>query len=345
MTGDTKMVKEMENVMKFDNDYVHNHKKQNQIVSGIRSKSVYFLTIILLFLAFAPISVVAQPLVEEESLVTAQQTHFATAEAAAKKLYEVVAAKDASSVKALFGAEYLHLLPLDGIDEQERELFIDAWKKSHKLIAGETDELFIEVGLRGWTFPIPLLKSKDGWYFDIVAGTEIVKTRRIGRNELSTMQAALAYHDAQKEYAENDRNGDGNLEYAQKFISTPSKKDGLYWDVEAGETPSPLGSYFAADTPEGAYHGYYYKILKEQGEHARGGAHSYLSGEHMKYGFALLAWPVEYGETGIMSFLINHDGVLFEKNLGPDADQLVAELNSFDPAKGWDLVRAEEIFW
>lgn len=324
-----KMIKEMEKVMKFDHNHIQNHKQPNQIVSGLRSKLMHSLTTILFLLAFAPFFVAAQP------LAVTEQMSFATAEAAADKLYEVVVAKDASSVAALFGAEYLYLLPLDEIDAHDRSLFISAWDKSHKLIAGKKEEMFIEVGIVGWTFPIPLQKNEKGWYFDTVAGAEIVQTRRIGRNELSTMQAALAYYDAQKEYSEQDRNGDGVLEYAQQFISAPGKKDGLYWQVKPGETESPLGSLFANDTPEGAYHGYYYKILKAQGETARGGSYNYMLGDHMKYGFALVAWPAEYGDLGVVSFLISHDGVLYEKNLGTDTDQLVAEINSFDPGDGW----------
>ena len=318
--------------MASDNNYIH--KQANQLVFAVRSKSELVLAAtVLLLLALAPV------------FVMAQQIHFATPETAGDKLYEVVETHDASAVAGLFGAEYLYLLPLDEVNAQDRELFINAWKQSHKLIPGERNVLFIEVGLKGWTFPIPLLKSPYGWYFDSAAGAEIIQTRRIGRNELSTMQAALAYHDAQLEYAEEDRNGNGVLEYAQKFISTPNKKDGLYWEVEPGETPSPLGELFTGDTPEGAYFGYYYKILKEQGESARGGGYSYLSGDRMKFGFALLAWPAEYGETGVMSFMINHDGVLLEKNLGPDTEQIAADMNSFEPGKGWSLVRPEEIFW
>lgn len=319
--------------MGFDNSHIHHQQQANRMVSAVRPKVMYLLSTILLFLTYTPLSAVAQ------------QNHFATPEAAGNKLYYVVETMDTSSVKDLLGAENLFLLPLDEIDTQERELFIRSWKASHRLIAGIKDEVFIEVGLRGWTFPIPLRNSKDGWYFDPIAGAEIVQTRRIGRNELSTIQAALAYYDAQKEYSEQDRNANGVLEYAQKFISTPGKKDGLYWDVEAGETPSPLGSLFDAATPGGAYHGYYYKILKQQDETARGGAYSYLRGDRMRYGFALLAWPAEYGDTGIMSFLINHDGLLFEKNLGPETDQLVAEMNSYEPGNGWFLVHPEEIFW
>lgn len=324
--------------MKLDNNHLKVHKKQHKIVSGavspkisylirVRSKIVSFFSINLLLLALIP-------------AVMAQQTQFPTAEAAAEKLYEIVLAKDASSVKALFGAENLYLLPLAEIDDHDRELFINAWKKSHQIIAGVKDEMFIEVGILGWTFPVPLVKSNDGWSFDTAAGAEIILTRRIGRNELSAMQACMAYYDAQNEYAEQDRNANGALEYAQKFISTPGKKDGLYWPVDSGKTPSPLGSFFSGDTPDGAYHGYYYKILNGQGKNARDGAYSYLSADRMRSGFALVAWPAEYGESGVISFIINQDGIIYEKDLGSETAQIAAEMKVFEPGEDW--LRSEE---
>lgn len=314
-----KMINEMESVMKFDN----NHKITNWIVSGVQSKLRCSLVTLFLLLAFVPTALLAQ------------QTFFPTAEAAADKLYNTVLTRDKPSVEDLLGAENLQLLPLDDIDEQDRVLFTNAWEKSHKLIAGVKDEMFIEVGTLGWTFPIPLKKNAEGWFFDTLAGFEIIKTRRIGRNELSAMQSALAYYDAQKEYAEQDRNSNGALEYAQKFISSPGIKDGLYWEVNPGETPSPLGLLFSGNTPEGAYHGYYYKILKAQGERARGGSYSYMMGDSMKSGFALVAWPAEYGDSGVMTFIINHDGILYEKNLGSGTDEVVAEMERFDLNEGW----------
>lgn len=309
--------------MKLDNNHIHTYEKHSRIVLGSQSLLTTSLLVILLLFTFTALP------------VAAQQTTFDTAEAAADKLYNDVTAKDRASIKALFGSENLHLLPLEDIDEQDRESFINAWKKSHKLIAGKKDQVFIEVGLLAWTFPIPLQKNANGWYFDVLTGQDIIRTRSIGRNELSTMQAALAYYDAQKEYAGQDRNANGTFEYAQQFISTPGKKDGLYWPVKSGEPLSPLGSLFTGDITKGAYHGYYFKILKEQGKGARGGAYSYLSRNRMKFGFALLAWPAEYGETGVMSFLINHDGVLFEKDLGTGTEGLVTKISAFEPGEGW----------
>lgn len=197
--------------MKFDNNHKSNYKKSKQIVSVLRLKIVYLLMFGLL-LAFSPLLVMAQ-----------QQAHFATADIAANNLYETVLRRDTASVKTLFGAENLHLLPLDEVSEEVREYFLEGWKKSHKLIsdADIKGKVYIEVGEDKWTFPIPLLKTAEGWSFDTTAGVEVIQTRRIGRNELAAMQAVLAYYDAQEEYIEQDYNGDGVLEYAQKFINCP----------------------------------------------------------------------------------------------------------------------------
>lgn len=316
--------------MKFDNNHKPDYKNSKQIVSVLRLKIVYLL-ISSLLLAFSPLLVMAQ-----------QQAHFATADIAANNLYETVLKRDTAAVKTLFGAENLHLLPLDEVSEKEREYFLDGWKKSHKLISDADVEgkVYIEVGEDKWTFPIPLLKTAEGWSFDTTAGVEVIQTRRIGRNELSTMQAVLAYYDAQEEYIEEDYNGDGVLEYAQKFISTPGKKDGLYWEHESGEALSPLGSLFANDTPQSAYHGYYYKILTAQKNAARGKVYSYLQGDHMKSGFALIAWPAEYGESGVMSFLINQDGMLYEKDMGAESAQIAQQMTQYNPDSGW--VRSQE---
>lgn len=303
------------------------------ITMTFRTRSKIMLLFILLLLVLSPYAIMAQ----------SQQTTFASAEAAADKLFNIVSTRDRASVTALFGSEYLYLLPLDEIDEQDRLLFTSAWKETHKLVPGENKEIIIEVGPGEWQFPIPLVKGIEGWYFDTAAGVEVVKIRSIGRNELSTMQAVLAYYDAQNEYSEQDRNGDGVLEFAQKFISTAGKRDGLYWEVQSGEKLSPLGLLFTSDKSQGAYHGYHYKILNAQGNSAHRGAYSYMSGERMRYGFALLAWPAEYGDTGVMSFIINHEGILYEKDLGKDTDKVIDEINSFEPEKGWAQV--EESLW
>jgi hypothetical protein len=197
----------------------------------------------------------------------------------------------------------------------------------------------LEVGKNHWPLPIPIVKGPAGWAFDTRAGAEELVTRRIGRNELSAMEAALAYHDAQKEYARNERVPGQGLVYAQKFFSSPGKKDGLYWDSAAGEPPSPLGPAYTLSSPEGGYHGYRYRILTGQGKNASGGAYDYRIKGRMNAGFALIAWPVRYGQTGIMSFMVSHDGVVYQKNLGAGGDAVARKLQRFDPDPSWQAVQ------
>jgi hypothetical protein len=174
--------------------------------------------------------------------------------------------------------------------------------------------------------------------FDPVGAQEVIAERRIGANERAAMRATLAYVDAQREYATADRNGDGVLEYAQKLISSPGKRDGLIWSPALGDE-SPLGeAYQPAKSGEG-YHGYHYKILTGQGPKANGGARSYLIGQRMTAGFALLAWPVKYGTTGVTSFMVNSDGELFERDLGPQTPQVARALTRFNPDDAWQRVQ------
>jgi hypothetical protein len=153
------------------------------------------------------------------------------------------------------------------------------------------------------------------------------------------MQAVLAYFDAQMEYAEQDRNGDGILEYAQRFISTPGTQDGLFWEDQDGGTVSPLGPLMADHTPGGGYHGYFYRILKEQGDAGKGGAYDYMLGDRMQAGFALIAWPQEYGDSGVMSFMVSHDGIVHEKNLGPDSAEIASSMTTYNPDENWVPVK------
>jgi hypothetical protein len=257
------------------------------------------------------------------------QAVFGLPEDAANAFVLAVANDDKEMLGKVLGADYREVLPLDDVDGEDVDNFISAWEKHNTLLPQGDKKMLLAVGKDEWTLPIPVVAGTSGWYFDIEEGLERMRIRRIGRNELNTMQAVLAYYDAQMEYARQDHNGNGLLEYAQQFISTPGAQDGLFWEVEAGETPSPLGSLMADHTPGGGYHGYFYRILKAQGEHARGGAYSYMLGNNMRAGFAVIAWPQEYGESGVMSFIVSHAGIVYEQNLGPDgADTAEAMLNA-----------------
>lgn len=269
-------------------------------------------------------------------------THFETPEAAAESMVAALRTSDVQTMSDLMGDDYPLVLPVEKIDAENTNRFLAAWDEKHRIVDGDNNEKLIEVGNDGWTFPIPLAADEQGWHFDLQAGVEEVTARRIGRNELATMQSVLAYYDAQKDYAEKDRNNDGVLEYAQLFRSTEGNRDGLYWASEAGEEQSPLGPLFdSVNIPEGSpYNGYYFRILKGQGAGAPDGAYSYLLSGHMSSGFALIAWPAEYGESGIMSFMINHNGVIYEKNLGPDTAEIVKSICLFNPSAddGWVAV-------
>jgi hypothetical protein len=194
---------------------------------------------------------------------------------------------------------------------------------------------------------VPLVKDGDGWFFDAEAGTEEILNRRIGRNELAAIQVCKAIGDAQREYALRDPDGDGVREYAKQFPSDPGQRNGLYWPVTEGEQPSPLGSFAAQASAEGyvrrevgptPYHGYFYRILQAQGPHASGGAVDYVVNGKMVLGFAVIAHPAEYDNSGIMTFIMGSDGVVYQRDLGEDTAEKAAAIMTFDPGSGWQKV-------
>lgn len=268
----------------------------------------------------------------------AAQKAFSNPEAAAETLVAAVEKNDAQALRSILGENWKRFIPTGDIDREDVDAFLAAWNTSHKMVAGADGSVHLAVGAQDWTLPIPIVKTSGAWRFDVKAGAEEIRTRRIGRNELAAMQAALAYCDAQKEYALADRNGDGVLEYAQRFVSSPGRHDGLYWETKPGEEESPLGPLFGNDKPGKDYHGYYFKILKAQGKHAAGGAYDYTIKSRMTSGFALVAWPVKYGDTGVMTFVVNHQGQIYEKNLGPNTDATARAMKVFDPDTSWRKV-------
>lgn len=263
---------------------------------------------------------------------------FGTPELAAQALVNAISDRDKEAMDQILGPDHSHLLQVGEVDPVDRDNFLAAWSDSYKLIPEGDQQRVLAVGKNDWTLPIPIVQGSSGWFFDVDAGAERIRIRRIGRNELAAMQAVLAYYDAQMEYAEQDRDGNGVLEYAQKFRSSPGKHDGLYWEVVAGENQSPLGPLFAETPDEGDYHGYHYRILTSQGMHARGGTYNYLINGRMAAGFALIAWPAEYGDSGIMSFMVSHNGIIYEQDLGIDSASLASALQHFDPTPAWKPV-------
>jgi hypothetical protein len=230
-------------------------------------------------------------------------------------------------------------------DKEGREKFAAAYAQKHAIETPSDAKAILIISADEWPFPIPLVKRGDAWRFDTKAGADEILNRRIGRNELNAIQVCGAIVDAEHEYASKDRTGSGDLEYAQKFMSSPGKRDGLYWPLTAGEE-SPIGPLVVSARAEGygprgahekrsPYHGYYYRILKKQGKDARGGAYSYVVHDRMIGGFALVAFPAKYGDSGVMTFIVNQDGVVYEKALGPHTATIARAMTAFNPDASW----------
>jgi hypothetical protein len=227
-------------------------------------------------------------------------------------------------------------------DKAAREKFLAAYDAKHA-VKVDGKKASISIGADDFPFPIPLVHTKTGWEFDTDLGRQEILYRRIGRNELDTIQTALAFVDAEDEYAEKDH-GDGVGTYAQRIVSSPGKKDGLYWPSDSNE--SPLGELAAEANADGykagsepqPYHGYYYRILTQQGHSAPGGAMSYIVKGKMIGGFALVAYPADYANSGVMTFIVSHAGTVYEKDLGENTEAIVKSMPSFDPNRSWTKV-------
>jgi hypothetical protein len=230
-------------------------------------------------------------------------------------------------------------------DRLGRDTFIGAYDQSHRLEATGPAGAVLIVGSEQWPFPIPLVRGASGWHFDTAAGVQEILNRRIGRNELSVIDVCRAFVIAQREYAARNPMGTGLGAFTQKFLSAPGTRDGLYWPTQADEPESPLGPLVARARVEGyqrqppprltPYHGYYYRILTRQGANAPGGARDYIIDGHMRGGFALVAFPAKYGNSGVMTFLVNQTGIVYQKNLGPDTPTVAAQITAFDPDATW----------
>jgi hypothetical protein len=279
---------------------------------------------------------------------------FASPEEATAVFVTALRTGDTQAALGVLGSEGRSLLVSGDavVDRQSGQRFLTAYDAAHTL-QPKGEGFVLRVGKDDWPFPVPLVKDGSGrWFFDARQGREEIIARRIGRNEIYTMQTALAYVDAQREYYAQDHNGNGLLEYAQHFASSvPDKRDGLYWPTQPGEPPSPLGDLVARARAEGyrrsgdgptPYHGYLYRILTAQGPAAPGGAYDYVIRGHMIAGFALVAFPAEYGVSGVMTFIVNHDGVVYQKDLGPRTRALAFAMRAFNPDGTWTTVDVPE---
>jgi len=284
--------------------------------------------------------VVAGPL-SAKSSTTPQGQGFSSPEAAVKALVEAARKVDSDALLKILGDNALDLVFSGDTVEgrQEAENFVQGYDKKHQLRKISENEVELLIGEDDWPFPIPVIKVGDKWYFDVEAGREELLNRRIGRNELTAIQVMLAYVNAQLEYASKDRDGDGILEYAQKIKSDPGQKNGLYWPVKPGEDPSPFGPLIARAAAEGyetsdqpqPYHGYYFKIITRQGKNAPGGAYDYIVNGNMVLGFGMIAWPARYGVSGIMTFAVNQEGVVYECDLGEKTSEIIHKLVKYNP--------------
>ena len=271
--------------------------------------------------------------------VRAQQA-YPTPAAAVEALIGALGTEKGDPVRlaALLGDDWQTWIPTNDIERKDVDAFLALYREKSAIQPDGEGRASLVVGNTPLSFPLPLIKGADGWRFDTKAGGEEIRARRIGRNELAVMQAVRAYHDAQMDYAEVDHDGDGVLEYAQKFMSSDGQYDGLYWPDEPGVPQSPLGPLFGDELPDGEWHGYHYRILAAQGPSAPGGAYGYTLGANMSRGFALIAGPARYGDSGVMSFMISHDGLVFEKDIGPDSDKQALAMSAFDPDSSWHEV-------
>jgi hypothetical protein len=279
------------------------------------------------------------------------QGRFDSAEKAVSSLIAALRGDDVAVLKSILGpgAEEIISSGDKVADEYGRQKFLQFYDEQNRLVNESGNKVVLEIGKDNWPFPIPLVKDNGGWFFDTMSGKEEVINRRIGRNELDTIQTLLAIVDAEREYALMDYNNDGILEYAEKFRSDPGKKNGLYWESSESEEQSPLGPLVAKareelytlkgseENPQ-PYHGYFFKILKKQGFNAPGGAFEYVVKGNMIGGFAVIAFPAQYGNSGVMTFMTNHDGLVYEKDLGLETERIAKEIDSFDPDKSWQEV-------
>ena len=310
-------------------------------------------TYIGLFVRFAAGVVVLMTfgVAERTTAATVQQMTFPSAEEAVKAAIAAAKSNDDKEMLAIFGADARDLISSGDpvADKSRRERFLKAYEEKNQLVR-EADNMVLVVGKEDWPFPIPLVKKGNGWVFDTEQGKEEILNRRIGENELSAIQVMLAIVDAQREYVMKDRDGNGLLEYAKKFRSDPGRKNGLYWEPKAGEEQSPLCPIVAQAKSEGykrqassdkpiPYHGYYYKLLTAQGKNAPGGAYDYVVKGKLIGGFALVAHPAEYGNSGVMTFVVNHDGKVFEKDRGNDTESVAVAMKEYNPDSTWAEVK------
>ena len=295
----------------------------------------------LLGLCVATASVAAAP-----AATTAAQRTCAAPERCVDALVQAVKARDRSAALALLGpGSAPDITSGDAVADKDAWMrFVTLYEQKHAIAPDGDARATLTIGPDDWPFAFPLVKGADGWHFDTEAGIAETQARRVGANELAAIKVMLAISDAQRDYTSQDHNRDGVREYARRFASTSGKRDGLYWPTAAGEPPSPLGPLVTRAAGEGygggkmeakPYHGYQFRLLTKQGPNAHGGALDYVVRGRMIGGFAAVAYPARYASSGVMTFMVNHDGVVYEKDLGPKTTELARAITQFDPGPGW----------
>ena len=281
---------------------------------------------------------------QAEQMLLKQQT-FASPDDAAKALHAAADSNDRVALAQIFGPLYQSLQTGDQVqDANNTHRFATAMDKGYSLDRQSANEVVINVGTNGWPMPIPLACTNGQWYFNTAAGRDEIINRHIGKDELTAIGVCRDYVNAQREFAQMN---DGM--YAKKFNSTPGTHDGLYWPTKAGEQPSPFDELVAQAHMEGygghhgtglhAYHGYYFKVLTEQGEAAPGGRKDYLSNDKLEHGFALVAYPETWGQSGMMTFMVNQDGKVYQQDLGQKTDRIASRMKAYNPNQNWAVVQ------
>lgn len=278
------------------------------------------------------------------------QQAFKTPDEAASALAGAAKAGDPKAIVTVLGPDGDDIVSSGDpvADAATRDKFLAAYDAKHQITMEGDNKAIMVIGNDDFPLPIPLVRRDGAWRFDTAAGREEILFRRIGKNELDAIQASLAYVDAQNEYAEKDRTGAGKGLYAQRIVSSAGKKDGLYWPDAPNSDPSPLGELVAKATAQGyrtgegrtPYHGYYFKILTKQGPAASGGELEYVAKGKMFGGFALVAYPAEYRNSGVMTFIVNHDGIVYEKDLGPASAKIAERMTAYNPDGTWHKVES-----
>ena len=281
----------------------------------------------------------------------AGQLTFASPEDATAALLDAMKQGNQKQLLAVLGAGSEALINSGDryADAANRQKFVENYEAQHKLAEVSPGHDVLDVGVNDWPLPFPVVQVNARWQFDSRAGAQEIVNRRIGRNEIAAIRVALTYVDAQRDYLERSKQAGGTGEYAQRLVSTPNRHDGLYWPAAAGESESPFGPLVAQAVEEGypgdlvsgrpiPYQGYYFRVLKAQGPNAPGGAESYMAGDRMTGGFALVAWPASFGVSGIMTFVVDQDGVVFQKDLGKGTAAAAAAITRYDPDLTWARV-------